>query len=108
MTQEIKRSYDRTIESFRPQHGWWLDSSYCILGIIHGIVERRDLPPRERVTRVEYVLARFDELREEERNKKIPHDCERSHTGRVLGEHIEDATIVAQQTGFDKGVTEKK
>jgi len=42
------------------------------------------------------------------RNKKIPHDCERSHTGPVLKEHNKDMVIVAQQKGFDKGVAEKK
>lgn len=37
------------------------------------------------------------------RNKKIPHDCERSHTGVVLGEHNKDTVIIAQHKGFDKG-----
>ncbi len=36
-------------------------------------------------------------------NKKIPHDCERSHTGVVLREHNKDMVIVAQHKGFDKG-----
>lgn len=42
------------------------------------------------------------------RDKKIPHDCERSHTGHVLKEHNENAIIIAQQKGFYKGGTEKK
>ncbi len=36
-------------------------------------------------------------------NKKIPHGCGHSHTGRMLKEHNKDMIIVAQQTGFDKG-----
>lgn len=37
-------------------------------------------------------------------NKKVPHDCERSHTGVVLREHNKDMVIIAQQKRFDKGV----
>lgn len=36
-------------------------------------------------------------------NIKIPHDCERSHTGNVLKGHNKDMIIVAQKKGFDKG-----
>lgn len=39
-----------------------------------------------------------------EKNKKIPHDCERSHTGYVLREHNKDMFILAQRNGFGKGV----
>lgn len=41
------------------------------------------------------------------RNKKIPHDCERSHTGYVLREHNKDMLMIAQCTEFDKGGNEK-
>lgn len=41
------------------------------------------------------------------RNKKIPHDCERSHTGYVLREHNKDMLMITQQNGFDKGVEKK-
>lgn len=41
------------------------------------------------------------------RNKKIPHGCERSHTGYVLREHNKDMLIIAQCAGFGKGVVKK-
>lgn len=41
------------------------------------------------------------------RNKKIPHDCERSHTGYVLREHNKDMLILTQRNRFDKGGSEK-
>ena len=41
------------------------------------------------------------------RNKKIPHDCERSHTGYVLREHNKDMLMITQQNGFGKGVVKK-
>lgn len=41
------------------------------------------------------------------RNKKIPYDCERSHTGYVLREHNKDMLMITQQNGFGKGVVEK-
>lgn len=40
------------------------------------------------------------------RNKKVPHDCAYSHTGRVLREHNKNVFILTQQNGFDKGVKE--
>ena len=36
--------------------------------------------------------------------KKIPHDCEGSHTGSVLREYNKDIFILAQENEFDKGV----
>lgn len=37
--------------------------------------------------------------------KKIPHDCERSHTGRLVKDkHNKDILIVALRDKFDKGV----
>ncbi len=39
-----------------------------------------------------------------DRNKKVPHGCERSHTGRVPKEHNKDMIIVTRHKGFDKGV----
>lgn len=41
------------------------------------------------------------------RNKKIPHDCERSHAGPVLKEYNKDMFMITQQNGFDKGVVKK-
>ena len=41
------------------------------------------------------------------RNKKIPHDCKRSHTGYVLREHNKDMLILTQRNRFDKGVVKK-
>ncbi len=69
MDQNIKLSYDQMIEGFRPKDGSWADACPCFLGLIEGVAERGDLPPRERVARVRYVLARFRELREEEARK---------------------------------------
>ena len=38
------------------------------------------------------------------REKKIPHDCEGSHTGSVLREYNKDIFILAQENEFGKGV----
>ena len=37
-------------------------------------------------------------------NKKIPHDCERSHARPVLKEYNKDMLMITQQNGFGKGV----
>lgn len=41
------------------------------------------------------------------KDKKIPHDCEGSHTGSVLKEYNKDIFILAQENEFGKGVAEK-
>lgn len=41
------------------------------------------------------------------KEKKIPHDCEGSHTGSVLKEYNKDMFILAQENEFGKGVAEK-
>ncbi len=64
MNQDIKLRYDRTIEELRPKDGYWWDAAPGMIGLIGGIVEGGELPPRERVARVRYVLARFHELLE--------------------------------------------
>ncbi len=66
MNQDIRLSYDQMFEKHRPKDGIWWDATPGIIGVIGGIVDNRDLPPRERVARVRYVLARFHELLEEE------------------------------------------
>lgn len=38
------------------------------------------------------------------KEKKIPHDCEGSHTGSVLREYNKDIFILAQENEFGKGV----
>ncbi len=70
MDQNIKLSYDQMFEEHRPKNGNWWDAAPGIIGLIAGIVECVDLPPRERVARVRYVLARFDKLREEEARER--------------------------------------
>jgi len=66
MTQEVKLSYDQTFEKYRPKGGNWWDAAPFMIGLIGGIVDGRELPPRERIARVQYVLARFHKLLEEE------------------------------------------
>ncbi len=41
------------------------------------------------------------------RNKKIPHGCERSHTGYVLREHNKDMLMITHCAGFGKGEVKK-
>ncbi len=70
MTQNIKFRYDQTIKGFRPKSGHWWDAAPYFIGLIGGITDNRELPPRERVARVRYVLARFHELLEEEARER--------------------------------------
>lgn len=69
MTQEVKLSYDQMFEKHQPKNGNWWDAAPGIIGLIEGAVERGDLPPREKVARIQYILARFNKLREEEAQK---------------------------------------
>lgn len=70
MDQNTKLRYDQTIEELRPKDGHWWDAAPGMIGLIGGIVEGGELPPRERVARVRYVLARFDKLQEEEARER--------------------------------------
>lgn len=69
MDRDEKLYYDQRIESFRPKSGCWIDVSHCILGIIEGIADFKFMAPREKISRIQYVLARFNKLKEEDAQK---------------------------------------